>query len=199
MNRRPGAGPAARSSELAVRVMLAEYEQLKDEQVARIGFRDNLIYAVLIASAAVGSAAAARGGGYLLLLPPPAVLLGWTYLVNDAAVTAIGRYLRDQLGPALTAAGAGQAVFGWEQARLDRHRAVRKRFQLAADLLAFSVLPAAALAVYWAGGPWPVPLVAVSAAEAALLAALAWQITRHADLPARSAARSRRATRRGRC
>jgi hypothetical protein len=162
-------------------VLLAEYGKLKEEQVARIGFRDNLIYAGLIASAAVASATVARGAAYLLLLPPVSVLLGWTYLVNDEKVTAIGRYLRLELGPDL-AGLAGRAVFGWEQPGTDARRAGRKRLQLGADLLAFCLLPAAGLVAYWATGPWPVPLLVVSAAETVLLAMLASQIVSYADL-----------------
>jgi hypothetical protein len=60
---------AVESRELAARVMLSEYEQLKEEQRSRISIRDNLVYAVLIASAAVASATVANGSVYLLLLP----------------------------------------------------------------------------------------------------------------------------------
>src|SRR5215468_8416211 len=124
--------------------MLAEYERLKDEQRSRIGFRDSLVYAVLVASAAVVSATAARGSGYLVLLPPVAALLGWAYLANDVKVTQIGDYVRAELAPALAALmpEAAGPVFGWEQ-RSDPRRRHRKRVQLGADLAAFCVLPLA--------------------------------------------------------
>jgi hypothetical protein len=78
----------------------------------------------------------------------------------------------------------GQPVFGWEQPGTDPRRVSRKCFQLGAHLLAFCLLPAAALVIYWASGPWPAPLLAVSAVETVLLAVLAVEISRYADLSA---------------
>lgn len=44
-------GSSSETSESAV--LLAEYAQLKDEQRARIGFRDNLLYVTLAAVTAI--------------------------------------------------------------------------------------------------------------------------------------------------
>jgi hypothetical protein len=52
--------------ELSSRALLTEYEQLKEEQRSRIGFRDNLIYAGLIALAAAATATSTQGSVYLL-------------------------------------------------------------------------------------------------------------------------------------
>lgn len=172
------------SRELAARVMLTEYEQLKEEQRSRISTRDNLIYAVLIASAAVASATVANGSVYLLLLPPGAVLLGWAYLMNDVKVSQLGRYLQAELGPAVAALIPDEGVvFGWER-RTDPRRNRRKRLQLGADLLAFCLLPVAALIAYWAAGPLSVPLVAVSVLELAGVGLLAVEIARVAEVGA---------------
>jgi hypothetical protein len=78
------------TSEIEREIYLAEYKQLKDEQRARIGVRDNLIYATFTALAAV--AVFAFGGvspryPALLLLPPACIVLGWTYLSNDRKVS----------------------------------------------------------------------------------------------------------------
>jgi hypothetical protein len=122
----------------------------------------------------------------LLLLPPVSVLLGWTYLVNDEKISAIGRYVRDELAPRLEqlTSGHGAAkIFGWENAhRRDARRASRKWLQLAVDLLAFCASPLAALAVFWALGPVGAPLLLVSLAELAAIAVLGVQIVLYADL-----------------
>jgi hypothetical protein len=79
-----------------VNVYLHEYNKLKDEQIQRIGFRDNMIYVNLVA---VGGAAAFSVSDVarlhvLLVIPWICFVLGWTYLVNDEKISAIGRYVR---------------------------------------------------------------------------------------------------------
>lgn len=129
------------------------------------------------------AATSAHGGAWLLLLlPPVSTVLGWTYLVNDEKVSAIRRYLRAETIPALTAITGERGVFGWERPGDDCRRFVRKRLQLGVDLLAFCLLPVAALAVYWAAGPWTAPLLIVSALETVTLGVLAAEITRYANI-----------------
>ncbi len=85
-------------------LLLAEYQSVKDEQKARIGFRDNLLYVTLaVVAAVIAAAAQARQTSMLLALPPVCVVLGWTYLVNDEKISAIGRYVRGELTPRLAA------------------------------------------------------------------------------------------------
>ncbi|MEU1627098.1 hypothetical protein ABZ746_17610 [Streptomyces sp. NPDC020096] len=167
-------------------LLLTEYEQIKEEQRARIGFRDNLIYATFGVMAAVIGSTLARGTHVemLLLLPPLSVILGWTYLVNDEKISAVGRYIRDELAPRLQELTPERTeVFGWESAhRRDAHRNSRKRLQLAVDLLTFCAAPLTALVVYWLLGPLRWPLLLVSVAEAALVVGLAIQVVRYADL-----------------
>ena len=177
----PGDGGATAAS-----VLLNEYERIKDEQKSRIGFRDNLIYATL-ASMALVVGAALQGNGnsaMLVLMPPVALLLGWTYVVNDEKISAIGRYVRTDLGPRLAELVEGlDEPFGWETAhRSDRRRLSRKYLQLLIDLLLFCVAPAAALVVYWSVGPVHAPVLIVSLVETAALAVLAFEIVRYADL-----------------
>lgn len=181
-----------------------EYERLKEEQKTRISVRDNLIYANLASTAAVITAAVTAKGhaNLLLLLPPATVVLGWTYLVNDEKVSAIGRYVRDRLGPALNPGGA-PGVFGWEvEHRSDPRRRSRKLFQVAVDLLTFCVPAFSAIVVYWANGPWQWPFLLVSAVEVAVVGVLAFEIVRYADLgvgataPPATATRPRRRWRR---
>jgi hypothetical protein len=174
--RRPPAGedgrtpPAPTMAEQA----LAEYKQLKTEQAGRIGTRDNLIYVTLVAIAGTLTiTVTAHDAGYLLLVPPVATLLGWTYLMNDQKISAIGRCLREH--PALTG-------MRWEREHTadGRHRS-RKLIQLAADLGTFCGSAAAALAVAWTRPEAPA-LYAVSAAEAIITGALACQFALYAGL-----------------
>ncbi|UGY95289.1 hypothetical protein [Streptomyces gobiensis] len=173
---------------------MAEYEVIKGEQRARIGFRDNLLYATLASMAAVIAVTlqANHRVELLLLLPPVSVLLGWTYLVNDEKISAIGRYVREELAPQLAALTHGQnqvPVFGWEVAhRSDRRRMSRKWLQLAVDLLTFCASPAAAVVVYWAAGQVRAPLLVLSLVELAAIAVLGAQIVLYADLKSSRAA-----------
>jgi len=120
---------------------LAEYTQLKTEQVARIGFRDNLIYATLVAIAGTLTIThSAHNHAYLLLVPAVAFVLGWTYLANDQMITAIGRYVREH--PSLS--------MGWETEHpADRRRRSRKTIQLFVDLATFCGSGLAALIAFW--------------------------------------------------
>lgn len=165
-------------------LLVVEYERLKDEQKHRIAARDGLLYATFAATAAVlvGTLRFGGGAGLLLMLPAVAVILGWTYLVNDQKVSAIGHYIRAELAPRLQAI-VGEPVFGWETAhRGDRRRRTRKVLQLVADLAIFTVGPLVVLTVYWVNGPWTAALLTISVAETATVLALAAQILIYADL-----------------
>jgi hypothetical protein len=164
-------------------VVLAEYAALKAEQLARIGTRDNLLYATLAAIGGVLAAAlTARQPACLLLVPPACVILGWTYLVNDLKISAIREYIRADLTTAL-ASVADVPAFGWERAHLaDPLYAARRAGHLAVDLLTFAAAPAAAITVCLAVYSGPVLAVAavfaVAAAETAGIAVMARQIIR---------------------
>ncbi|WP_416968605.1 hypothetical protein [Streptomyces sp. 4F14] len=166
-------------------LLLAEYENIKDEQKARIGFRDNLLYVTLtVVAAVIAAAAQAKRAEMLLALPPVCVVLGWTYLVNDEKISAIGRYVREELGPRLSEIalpGGGFTAFGWEVAhRGDARRASRKRLQLAVDLLAFCLVPFAALVVFWVAASGEPLLVVLSGVEALTVVGLGAQIVAYA-------------------
>src|SRR5689334_17523128 len=94
------------------RLLLAEYDRIKEEQKTRIGFRDNLLYFTLAASTAVLAITVQSGQAQLLLtIPVICLVLGWTYLANDEKISAVGRYIREQLGPRLAElSGAHGAV-----------------------------------------------------------------------------------------
>ncbi|WP_327674129.1 hypothetical protein [Kitasatospora sp. NBC_00458] len=173
-----GSAPPPGTGLTAGQLLLAEYQSVKDEQKARIGFRDNLLYVTLAAVAGLVAVAAQTGRTPVLLaLPPVCVVLGWTYLVNDEKISAIGRYVRTRLAPRLgelAGAGADGAVFGWEDAhRSDARHRMRKIVQCAVDLGAFCGVPLAALVGYWAGAEPRALLLALSVVEAVAVAALA--------------------------
>ncbi|GAA4674319.1 hypothetical protein [Phytohabitans rumicis] len=164
-------------------ILLMEYERLKDEQIQRIGTRDNLIYATLLSLAGLIAAIVQTGlPHFLLAVPPVCVVLGWTYLVNDEKVSAIGHYVRRVLAPRLRRL-VGQPVFGWETAhRADRGRVSRKVGQLAVDMLTFVAPSVGALVVFVAlVGPSVAALVP-AALEFVLVGVFATQIVRYADL-----------------
>jgi hypothetical protein len=171
------------------KVLLAEYEQLKAEQRARIRVRDGLLYTTLAAmAAAVVGAIQARSNGLLLVLPPVVVVLGWTYLVNDEKVQHVGRYLRDVLIPQMTAVLSSQvSVFGWETAhRVDSGRQLRKIGWLVADVLVFCAAPLVALVAFWVTGPWSPVLIVASVVDGLLVMALTAVVITHADVAAGS-------------
>lgn len=163
-------------------LLLTEYQSVKDEQKARIGFRDNLLYVTLAVVAAVIAAAAQAGRTEMLLaLPPVCVVLGWTYLVNDEKISAIGRYVRGELAPRLAALAGEAETFRWESFhRNDARRFSRKLVQCVVDLLAFCVVPLGGLVVYWGGGQVSAGLLALSVVEAAAVAGLGVYVVRYA-------------------
>jgi hypothetical protein len=79
-----------------LKVWLIEYDKLKVEQVQRIGFRDNLLYTTLGEFGAIVSFAVSNpANSYaLLVIPWVCLVLGWTYVINDEKISAIGRYIR---------------------------------------------------------------------------------------------------------
>jgi hypothetical protein len=167
-------------------MLVLEYKHLKNEQLARISTRDNLIYVTLASLAAVAAATVQLGKTPLLLLLPPACLiLGWTYLVNDQKVSAIGLHIRTVLIPQIRAAlETDAALFTWEfEHRADRRRRVRKGGQLGIDLLTFCGPAIAAIAVFFSlAAPPSAVYIAISAVELLGTLLLCWAIVDNADI-----------------
>ncbi|MEV0958841.1 hypothetical protein AB0I97_23785 [Streptomyces sp. NPDC049951] len=160
-------------------LLLAEYSQIKDEQRARIGFRDNLLYVTIGAVTAVTAVALQTSHPDLALaIPAVCIVLGWTYLVNDEKISAIGRYIRTELASRLSmlSGPAAAPAFGWETYhRSDSKRASRKITQAVIDLTAFVAIPFAALIVFWLYGTTNALLVSSSVFETLMLATLGGQ------------------------
>ncbi|MDH6225666.1 hypothetical protein [Streptomyces sp. MJP52] len=166
------------------RLLLAEYDRIKEEQKTRIGFRDNLLYFTLAGTTAV-LAITFQSGEVRLLLAAPVIclVLGWTYLANDEKISAVGCYIREQLAPRLAElSGTPRAVFGWETYhRTDAGRGTRKRLQAAVDLITYVALPLICLTAFWCSPSAGPALVVVSAVQALVQTVLGWQFVRHRD------------------
>tara|TARA_R110002111_G_scaffold164386_1_gene230541 strand:- start:10327 stop:10953 length:627 start_codon:yes stop_codon:yes gene_type:complete len=190
-----------------------EYIALKSEQKGRIGFRDNLLYVTIgavgtvISLVFVGKTSAEA----LLLVPWVTLVLGWTYIVNDEKVSAIGRYIRHVLeGRAkLTLGGKGSdqllldnkehpdwdpeikrlieytkdSLFGWEVAhRSDDHQRVRKWIQLIIDLITFVVPGFVCILSYcFSTSSITMGVIALMIVEGLSLGVLGWQILVYCD------------------
>lgn len=170
-------------------VYLQEYEKLKDEQTQRIGFRDNLLYVTLGVFGAVITFAVSSKTNYyaLLVIPWVCLILGWTYLVNDEKITAIGRYIRLNLAEKikeLTGHTEIESIFGWEIAhRSDNRRKRRKIEQLVVDQITFVFSGIIALIAFWLLEPKPPLNVNIlGGIELILLIILGVEIVVYADL-----------------
>ncbi|MDJ0706569.1 MAG: hypothetical protein QNJ46_25140 [Leptolyngbyaceae cyanobacterium MO_188.B28] len=170
-------------------VLLAEYNTLKSEQAARIGFRDNLLYVTLgVFGATVSFAVSDPNHTYaFLVIPWVSIILGWTYLVNDQKISALGQYIRHTLVERVkeqTGYANVEAIFGWEIAhRSDPRRKRRKIEQLIIDEITF--VGSGAIAILAFLFLQPQPLIAVNilcVAELLLLLILGYEMVIYADL-----------------
>lgn len=173
----------------SLEVLLAEYKCLKSEQARRIGFRDNLLYVTLGLFGTIVSFAVSDPSHHyaLLIIPWVCLILGWTYVVNDEKISAIGRYIRYKLVYKVkkhTGHEELETLFGWEIAhRSDKHRVRRKIQQLIVDEIAFVCSGAIALMAFWFLVPQsPVGVTVLSWVEMLLLIVLGVEIYIYADL-----------------
>ena len=180
---------ADQPSPLLLDIYLKEYDKLKSEQADRIGFRDNLIYVTIGVISGVLSFAFANAANSiaLLIVPWAMLILGWTYLVNDDKISAMGKYIRltlvDNIKPMLGQAKL-EALLGWEIAhRSDKRRSRRKIEQLIIDEITFVLPGLVAMLLYWLLTPAP-PAAAIVATliEVPLLLFLGTEIVIYADL-----------------
>ncbi|MGJ3249143.1 MAG: hypothetical protein ACFE0I_24100 [Elainellaceae cyanobacterium] len=173
----------------SLEILLAEYNCLKSEQAQRIGFRDNLLYVTLGVFGGVVSYAVSDPSHYyaLLVIPWVCLILGWTYVVNDEKISAIGRYIRYKLVDRIkahTGYADLETLFGWEIAhRSDRHRKRRKIQQLIVDEITFVFSGIIALSAFWFLVPQrPLGVTILSWAELLLLIVLGVETFIYADL-----------------
>ena len=175
-----------------VEVYLQEYSKLKDEQIKRIGFRDNLLYVTIgLFGAVLSFAFANQTQPYaiyaLLVLPWVCLILGWTYLVNDEKISAIGRYIRWKLVKKISEHIGNtniESLFGWEiEHKSDRRRRRRKIEQLIVDEITFVFSGIAGVLAFWflvSQPHWAIQILCWL--EIILLAILGLEIFVYADL-----------------
>lgn len=130
------------NSEQVFTAYFNEYTQLKNEQISRIGFRDNLLYVTLGLFGGILSYALTDNSHYpaLLVIPWVCFILGWTYLINDQKISSIGQYIRLELSEKIETLiqAEPRTLLGWETGhRNDEYRLSRKYTQLAVDLITF--------------------------------------------------------------
>lgn len=177
-------------NEQTLQILLEEYRALKSEQGSRIGFRDNLLYVTLGLFGAISSIALSNDNAEhaFLVIPWVCIVMGWTYVVNDEKISAIGRYVRYSLEERISALMGRSAdekyLFGWETAhRSDPRRMSRKYLQLLIDLVSFVFSGLTALGVFWLLTDQPSTFtIVLSAIEAVLLIGLGIKIWVYADL-----------------
>lgn len=170
-------------------ILLKEYDKLKTEQAQRIGFRDNLLYVTLALFGTILSFALANPTNHyaLLVIPWVCLILGWTYVVNDEKISAIGQYIRHTLANKIqqhTGYANLETLFGWEIAhRNDRRRKRRKIQQLIVDEITFVVSGMIAIGAFWYLVPQPsIGIILLSGIEWLLLIALGVEMVIYADL-----------------
>ena len=174
-------------------IHLQEYSKLKDEQIQRIGFRDNLIYVTLgVFGGVLAFALGENPNAYaLLVFPLVSIVLGWTYLINDEKTTRIGEYIRDVLSTKIEKLSSPESpdetkpIFGWEKYyRKDRKRDWRKKAQLLINEVTFVFSGISTLIAFCYLEPkfqWFVLIIL--GAEFFFLLFLGWAIFVYADLP----------------
>jgi hypothetical protein len=178
---------AKSKNEYLMEIYLIEYEKLKQEQIQRISIRDNLIYANLIAITGVVSVVVSDIARIpvLLVLPIVCITLGWTYLTNDAKISASGRYIRtifsDKVRKLIQS--DDPALFGWEIAtRLDKRRRGRKIIQFFVDEFVFIIPGIIAILIFWQSTSATLLLLKwIAGIEALFLFTLGLQILSYAE------------------
>ena len=175
--------------ERILEVYLQEYSKLKDEQISRIGFRDNLLYVTLVVFGGILSFSVSKQVDYyaLLIIPWVCIILGWAYVINDEKITAIGKYIRLNLVDKVRKQIGNsdiESIFGWEIAhRSDSRRRRRKIEQLIIDEITFVLSGAIGVSAFWFLVPqhhWAIHILCWI--ELVFLAILGIEIFIYADL-----------------
>jgi hypothetical protein len=175
--------------DLILEILLKEYDKLKSEQAQRIGFRDNLLYVTLGLFGTVVSFAVSNPANYyaLLIIPWVCLILGWTYVVNDEKISALGQYIRIELAEKVkekTGVLEIESIFSWERYRRGtKGRRLRKIEQFIINQITF-VIPGivALLAFYYLVKNVLCEVKILAGVELVLLLILSLEIYNYADL-----------------
>lgn len=173
-------------------IYLQEYQSLKAEQTARIGFRDNLLYVTLVTVGGILSFSLANQNYYaLLLIPWACTILGWTYLANDEKITAIRRYIQSNLAIKIAHLIEQQddsRMFAWETEHRSSSQIGRRKIeQLIIDELTFVASGFSSLTAFYTLAPESsVLLILISGVEGFLLLCLGTEIAVYYNLAKKS-------------
>jgi hypothetical protein len=184
---------------------LVEYRQVKLEQGQRIGFRDNMVFVQLASVGSVGSWVFSNlekpmTTYVLLVVPWVCVVLGWTYIVNDHAISRIGKYVREILARTNKVDDISSSqkivetdgksfeiddVYGWEvYHRIDSRRRSRKVFQWVVDEVTFFLPGILSLVAFYylsQHSNWGVPIASLVILEFIALITLGCKIAPNND------------------
>lgn len=132
---------------------LLEFDKLKDEQIGRLAYRDNLFYLSMgIIGAIVATYFAYAGARMVLLwLPWAMFIVGVAHLTCERRIQDIGLYIRKHLAPNLAAQTGRKAddFFAWETFfRKSRWHPWRKRLHLFSSVLLYVFSGVAAVTFY---------------------------------------------------
>lgn len=138
---------------------LLEFDKLKDEQIGRLAYRDNLFYLTMLIIGGIGATYFAhKDAGFVLLALPWAMwIIGVAHLVCERRIQDIGMYIRERIAPNL-AEQTGRPVeriFAWEAYYRDTHwHPVRKWLQRLTTLFLYVGTGVAAVLYYWSLKNW---------------------------------------------
>lgn len=172
-------------------IYLQEYQALKAEQTARIGFRDNLLYVTLVTVGGILSFSLANQNYYaLLLIPWTCIILGWTYLANDEKITAIRRYIQSNLSikiAHLVECQNANSMFTWETEHRSSPQIGRRKIeQLIIDELTFVASGLSSLIAFFTlTSKFSVLLLLIGGVEGLLLLCLGTEIAIYYNLAKR--------------
>ncbi len=133
-------------------VIIAEFDKLKEEQVSRIQYRENLYYLTMLVAG--GLIAASYGDVRIerstIVLPIVLFIILTVYNNNDDKITAIGEYIENCLakntGQLL---GEDMKYFGWEGYHREKSgRALRKFRHFISKIILFVGAPISAAALF---------------------------------------------------
>lgn len=166
-------------------IVKLQYGSIKDEQIKRIAFRDNLPYVTIAVTATALVATTKLGMLILLVVPLACTLLGWGCLMNDLKVTQMARCIRERIIPFIEEhAEPGVPVLPWESYYRTEELGRRSRLacQLAIDMATFCGSAVLALLIYWVRGDRHPVWLAVSIVETALPLMLAYRMVKLAEV-----------------
>ena len=160
-------------------VLLAEYDRLKEEQSYRLQTRDTIINFAVVATGGLAAFAINNESTVWLALPWVSTVFGWSYLMTEEKITALGRYVRHHLAPRL-----GPGTLRWESSkkRTTTLAGPHKAAQLVVNLLLFVAPALTAVGLWTVTGDLAPGLVVLAVAEVVVALVLGFFFLAHSDV-----------------